>query len=282
MNYKSNVCPYNDLFIYHLEGRFRDEDEKDLGKEYLGNWVEDNYSFLFFSADPGYGIQIILDQQSHLKLLDIYSFSYEGWQGGGFEENRVEEFIIVPPWQRSCTDIDEYKIILDPGVVFGNGLHPTTKDCIRAISFLKKHYSFKKVIDIGTGTGILAISAAHLGATDVSAVDLNPLAVKTAIKNVSLNCYEKNIKVYEGSAEYFSNNKADLLIANIHFEVIKSFFSCNGFFNKKYYIFSGLMRSQAGDLRELISRYSLSVINEWEYEMTWYTILARGDLYEER
>jgi ribosomal protein L11 methyltransferase len=278
LNYKSNVCPYNDLFVYHLEGRFRDEDEKNLGKEYLGNWVEDNYSFLFFSADPGYGIQIILDQQSHLKLLDIYSFSYEEWQGGGFEENSVEEFIIVAPWQRSCTDIDQYKIILDPG----NGLHPTTKDCIRAISFLKKHYSFKKVIDIGTGTGILAISAVCLGATDVSAVDLNPLSVKTAINNVSLNCYEKNIKVYEGRAEDFSNNKADLLIANIHFEVIKSFFSCNGFLNKKYCIFSGLMRSQVADLRELISKYDMSIIKEWEYEMTWYTILARGDLYEKQ
>ena len=62
MNYKLNVCPYNDLFIYHLEGRFRDEDEKDLGKEYLGNWVEDNYSFLFFTQGQTVDIERIIEK----------------------------------------------------------------------------------------------------------------------------------------------------------------------------------------------------------------------------
>ncbi len=276
----TNVCPYKNLFIYHLEGLFHDEDEKYLGKEYLGNWVEDNYSFLFFSSQPGVEIEKIIKDQQDIKLLDKYFFSYEEWQGGAFEKISIENFRIVPPWTEPDAGNAASRIILDPGVVFGNGLHPTTKDCVRAILYLKKHYPFKKVIDIGTGTGILAIVSVYLGADDVTAVDLNPLAVKTACNNVKLNNFSDYIRVYAGKGEDYAHEGADLIIANIHFDVIKSMFSNDRFYNKKYCIFSGLMRTQAEDLRDLIKKQELSIMKEWEYEMTWYTMLVNGRRYD--
>ena len=274
MKLNTGVCPYENLFIYHIDGIFSREYEKNLGRNYIGNWIEDKYSFLFFSEDPGNDLEEIITQQPDIKILDKYFFSYEDWQGGGFEKKVIEDFIIVPPWEDINTDSIHHKIILDPGVVFGNGLHPTTKDCIRAISHLKKHYSFNKVLDIGTGTGILAISSVYLGATEVTAIDLNPLAVKTAMNNVVLNKLSKKIKVFEGKAEDYSCKEADILIANIHFEVTKLMFANKGFLDKDYYIFSGLMRSQAGDLRDLIRNNGMNIMKEWDHEMTWYTILA--------
>jgi ribosomal protein L11 methyltransferase len=271
---KINACPYKNLFIYHVDGVFSHEHEKKLGRKFIGNWVEDDYSFLFFAEDPGIDIEKILNRQSDINLLDKYSFSYEEWQGGGLERNRIENFIIIPPWEEVDTDTGKYEIILDPGVVFGNGLHPTTKDCIRAVSYLKSNYSFKKVVDIGTGTGILAICSVILGANDVVAIDLNPLAVKTASKNVDLNKLGNIIKVFEGKAEDNALDKADLLIANIHFDVIKSMFLIKGFLNKKHFIFSGLMRSQSKEVKDLIIQNGLKILKEWEYDLTWYTILA--------
>ncbi len=279
MEVKTCSCPYKNLIIYHIDGVFGHEYEKSLGRKYLGNWVEDRYSFLFFSEDPENDLEEIISRQQNLKILDKYSFSYEEWQGGGFEKKLIEEFIIVPPWEEEGTHNARYKIILDPGVVFGNGLHPTTKDCIRAVSYLKKHYSFNKVTDIGTGTGILAIASIYLGAEEVTAIDLNPLAVKTAANNVLLNNFNEKIKVFEGKAEDYACNEADLLIANIHFDVIKMMFANKGFLDKDYYIFSGLMRSQAGDLRELIKKNGMDIMKEWEYEMTWYTILVKGKVH---
>ena len=272
----TGVCPYKNLFILHAEGRLNEQDEKYLGKDFLGNWVEDEYSFLFFSSEPGDAVYKIIANNPRVDLLDKYSFTYEEWQGGGFEKKRIAEFIIASPWETGSEEDAGFKIILDPGVVFGNGLHPTTKDCLNAISYLKKQYSFKNVLDIGTGTGILAIASVHLGAELVTAVDLNSLAVKTAANNAILNGFEKKIKVYEGKAEDFTANDADLAIANIHFDVIRRLISKKDFLKRRYMIFSGLMRSQASEIKSMLLENKLTIENEWDHEMTWYTLLLRG------
>ena len=110
----------------------------------------------------------------------------------------------------------------------------------------------------------------------MTAVDLNPLAVKTATKNVLLNKFTERIKVFEGMAQEYAASEADLLIANIHFDVIKTMFSNRGFLDKDYYIFSGLMRSQAADLRDFIRNNRMNILKEWDHEMTWYTVLVKG------
>ena len=280
MIYKTGSCPYKDLYIYHLEGRFGEEDEKLLGKEFLGSWIEDEYSFLFFSSDPGSDVYKIITQNSLVRLLEKYKFPYEEWQGGGFEKKKIGEFIIVSPWEKDDEESEKYKIILDPGVFFGNGLHPTTKDCLYAISYLKKQYPFKKVLDIGTGTGILGIASIYLGANLVSAYDLNPLAVKTAINNVRLNGFEDRINVYRGKAEEISEDDSDLVIANIHFDVIKSLLLKNTFCNQSYLILSGLMRSQARDVKDFLLNTKLEIVKEWKHDMTWYTMLLCGNRNE--
>ena len=269
--------PYNDLYVYHIKGRVTDRDELKLGNSFIGNWVEDDFSFLFFSAVSSDPVSALIKNRFDLELIDNYHFTYEEWQGGGLTSVKIDNFLIVPPWEDEGTSPDAIKIIMDPGVVFGTGIHPTTRDCLKAISHTKKYYSFKKVLDIGTGTGILAIATACLGAREVLAIDLNPLAMKTAKKNVVLNKFENVIRASEGRAEDFIDESADLVVANIHYEVIKRILGHKGFIQKGYFIFSGLMRSQARDIKDMADGHDLIILKEWDHEMTWYTFLARKD-----
>jgi len=259
-----------------LRGRVRDIDERLLGENFLGNWVEDNESFLFFSSPSSEVVSGLLNDRSDLEFFDDYHFTYEQWQGSCLTPLRIENFLIVPPWNQIEAEKGELKIILDPGVVFGTGLHATTRDCLKAMVYLRSRYPLGKVMDLGTGTGLLAIAAAFLGSKEVLAVDLNPLSVKTAKKNVRLNCFEEIIKVIEGRVEGFVNEKADLVVANIHYEVIGKILENKGFRERSWFIISGLMRSQVQEVKWQMEKYDLQVIHERDNDMTWYTILAEN------
>ena len=267
--------PYDDLYIYLIEGRVSEADEIDLGKAFLGNWVEDDTAFLFFS-EPSKGlVDTLLRSREDLGYIDEYHLPYEQWQGGIFEPIRVEPLLIAPPWLEVESAPGEIKLVLDPGVVFGNGLHPTTIDSLRALIYLhESQISIKEVLDLGTGTGILALAAAYLGADNVTAVDLNPLAVKTAERNVLLNDFGEIINVVEGQAQDFVDRPADLVLANIHHAVIKRLLEMKDFREKNRFIISGLMRSQSRDLKTRLKTHGFEVIREWDHEMTWYTLLV--------
>ncbi|MFO8240994.1 MAG: 50S ribosomal protein L11 methyltransferase [Dissulfuribacterales bacterium] len=75
--------------------------------------------------------------------------------------------MIVPPWGELDSNKQLNQIVLDPGVVSGNGLHPTTRDCLRALAYAARTRPFESVLDFGTGTGILAVAAVLLGAVRV-------------------------------------------------------------------------------------------------------------------
>lgn len=219
-------------------------------------------------------VNALLKKREDLAFIDEYHLPYEQWQGGVLEPVRIDPFLIVPPWVEAEPRPADIKIILDPGVVFGTGLHPTTKDCLKAmVTLQERQIPIGKVLDLGTGTGILAMAAAFLGAGEVTAVDLNPLSVKTAKRNVLLNHLEGVIKVVEGEAQGFVDQSADLVIANIHHKVIQDLFETDGFLQKRRFIISGLMRSQVRDVKSQTQKCGLEVIREWDHEMTWYTLL---------
>ncbi|MBN1847948.1 MAG: 50S ribosomal protein L11 methyltransferase [Deltaproteobacteria bacterium] len=272
--YSRSAFPYEELYIYLLQGRVEEDDEDLFEDAFIGNWVEDDYSFLFFSKPAGDEIRRLLHVRSDLTLGDQYRFTYEEWQGGRFDAIKVDSFLITPPWISQAQEKGMIQILLDPGVVFGNGLHPTTRDCLKAIAHAMKVDRFDRVLDMGTGTGILALAAANMGAKRVSAVDLNPLCVKTAKHNVILNGLDGIVDVTQGRAEDFMNEPADLVVANIHHQVLVDLFENGSFKDKSRLILSGLMRSQAADIRSRLERHYFKLIHEWDHEMKWYTMLA--------
>ena len=268
------VAPYRDLYIYLLNGLVREDDEVVLGDKFLGNWVEEDSSFLFFEKPADKLLIRLLKRRSDLELVDDYYFTYEQWQGGGLDALRIEGFLIVPPWEKTFSTEGLIRILLDPGVVFGNGLHPTTRDCLRAIVCAHRQRHFSRVMDLGTGTGVLALAVACIGAERVLAADLNPLCIRTANKDVSLNGLEEIIELIEGPAEDFFDKRADLVVANIHHAVIRDLLDRRVFRKKDRVIISGLMRSQAREVKtQLVSRH-FRILREWDHDMTWFTFLA--------
>ena len=215
-----------------------------------------------------------MKKRCDLEVVDDFYFTYEQWQGGGLDVLSIERFLIVPPWEKAVSAEGLIRIFLDPGMVFGNGLHPTTRDCLKAIVCAHRQRPFARVLDLGTGTGVLALAAALLGAERVLAADLNPLCVKTASRNVSLNGLDEIIEVVERPAEDFYDQPAELMVANIHHAVIRNLLEMRVFRKKDRIILSGLMRSQARDVKAELVRPRFRLLREWDHDMTWFTFLA--------
>jgi ribosomal protein L11 methyltransferase len=267
---------YHDLYIYLINGVVPVEDEAAFGEGFIGRWIEGESSFLFFSEPSREKIDVLLRSRPGLSLFQEHHFSYEEWQGNILEPVKVENLLIVPPWKNVEAEDGLFRILLDPGVVFGSGLHPTTRDCLRALLYLMSEKPLEKVLDLGTGTGVLALAAARLGAQKVLAVDLNPLCVKTTRRNVALNRLEETIEVLEGNAEDLAGSPADLVLANIHYDVLARLVDQPALQRRPWYILSGLLRSQARDIEAGLPARRLKLERKWDHEGTWFTMLVKG------
>lgn len=129
-----------------------------------------------------------------------------------------EKFIIKPEWATlPLPSSSRITIELNPGAAFGTGLHPTTKLCLLRI---EKHLSpGMNVLDLGTGSGILAIAAAGLGASKVIAFDIDPVASRAALSNVKANGVDRLVHVRRGTLSLRTQRELkgyfDLALANI-------------------------------------------------------------------
>lgn len=136
-----------------------------------------------------------------------------------------ERLWIQPSWVDELDDESGDKVqpgdlvlTLDPGMAFGTGSHPTTQMCLR---FLEKYLEpGQSVMDVGTGSGILAIAAAKLGASEVFAFDNDDLAVKTAVSNVEQNSVTGLIQLEVGTLETVPFRQWDVVVVNILAQVI--------------------------------------------------------------
>jgi ribosomal protein L11 methyltransferase len=132
----------------------------------------------------------------------------ESWKAE-FVPIRIGAFLVRPTWSKAVAG-DAVELVLDPGMAFGTGLHPTTQQCLEALSTLS--LEGRSVLDVGTGSGILAIAAAKRGASPVVAVDTDALAVDAARENAVRNGVA--IPVAAGSAADVPG-RFELVVANI-------------------------------------------------------------------
>ena len=118
---------------------------------------------------------------------------------------------IVPGWEEH--DTDRIKIIMDPGMAFGTGTHETTSLCLETLDSLVK--GGERVLDIGTGSGILAIAALKLGAGSAEGVDIDPMCVRTAGENAARNGVADRFKVLVGDLSDKASGQYNIITANI-------------------------------------------------------------------
>ncbi len=127
-----------------------------------------------------------------------------------------ERFVVKPTWEEYEAGPRNVVIQIDPGMAFGTGLHATTRLCLQGLE--QYVFSGATVADVGTGSGILAVGAVLLGASQVEAVDNDPLAVRVAQENVTLNTVADRVHVYEAATP--PAGEYDFVVANILAHVI--------------------------------------------------------------
>lgn len=139
----------------------------------------------------------------------------KGWQPVAVGEN----LIIAPPWSELSPSESKIVILIEPGMAFGTGTHETTRMCLKA---MENHFRGRSFLDVGTGTGILAIAAAKLDSSAIiRACDTDPLAIRIARENAILNSVDGRITFRVGSLED-EDPSADLVCANLTADVIIS------------------------------------------------------------
>lgn len=140
------------------------------------------------------------------------------WKAYYKPEKVGSQIVIKPTWETYVQAPGELVVELDPGMAFGTGTHPTTVMCIQALEEFVR--GGETVFDIGTGSGVLSIVAAKLGAAEVTAVDLDETAVRVAAENAEYNDVSDRVRVLEGNLLDVVSGQADLVVANIIADII--------------------------------------------------------------
>ena len=264
------------LYIYELAGTV-DRPEACFGQELLAHWREGDSTFLFFSGPAAAAMPAFLAGHPGLSWLRTHEITYRDWQAGeSLEVMEIGRLRIIPLGRPVPADGRGPAVIIDPGVVFGSGQHPTTRDSLRALLRVYEEDSPARVLDLGTGTGILALAALKLGAREVFAVDWNPACVANACRNAALNGLSERLRVVEGAAEKYVAEQADLLLANLHFAVVGELVQSPAFYQKTWVLVSGLLRSEAHAIKDRLQQPAFTLVQEWETDGTWFTLLGRN------
>jgi len=171
------------------------------------------------------------DEELLLKTLlpyrEMFTFSYditlipqknwnEVWESN-FEPLTIGGQVFVRATFHEPRPEFQYEIVIDPKMAFGTGHHQTTSMMLQLM--LENEFAQKKVLDMGCGTGILAIMAAKLGAAAITAIDYDPLCYESTLENAQLN-HIKNIKVICGSKEAIPAQQFDTILANINRNIL--------------------------------------------------------------
>jgi len=266
-------APYDQLFIYEVAGDARPA----IGAPpagYLGLWLEADSSFVFFDRPADEAMARILAAGPGLKLLDRHQLSYEQWQGGqALAPIVVDDLHIVPAWLDYDPPAGARLVRLDPGLVFGSGLHPTTAHCLELLHLRRQRGPLGRVLDLGCGTGILGLAAAAWGAHGVTAVDLNPLCVETTQANARRNGLA--LTAVEGPAQDFIHLPAQVVLSNLHWQVQELILADEAkLAHGPELILSGIMRGFVGQVEDRLGRLGYRVLQRREADFTWFTFWA--------
>ena len=204
-----------------------------------------------------------------------------------FRPTRVGSRIVVrPSWEEYTPDPGDLVIEMDPGMAFGSGLHETTSMCIRALESIMRGGNsdaegnesgrFHKILDVGTGTGILAIAGVLLGADEALGIDIDTDAVRVAEENIINNGMSDRIHVRYGDLTEGVDYEADIIVANLMADlVIKLSPAAAGHLRQGgWYVTSGILDVKEEQVSKAIRDAGFDicdVLNDGE----WRAVVAR-------
>ena len=165
---------------------------------------------------------------------------------------------VCPSWEDYETDRKVLK--LDPGMAFGTGTHETTYLCLEVLD--REIKGGERVLDVGTGSGILGIGAILLGAEDVEGVDIDPTAVKVAIENAELNGVADKFKIKVGDLADQASGTYDIVVANIVANAVMMLSGVIPQFLKKggLYITSGIIDTRKDEVVACLEKLGFEIL----------------------
>src|ERR1035437_98711 len=227
-----------------------------------------------------FGLRPIGELQTRLVREEDWA---EAWKSH-FPVLRIgRRMVIRPTWRRHRALPDDVVLSLDPGMAFGTGLHPTTRLCLAALETLadegllargRARNGTARVIDVGCGSGILAIAAGALGAGEMLGVDTDPIAVESTTANARLNGQSRRLRVRQGSVPS-GEGPFDIILANLIASLLvllarplRDELAPGG-----HILASGIFRDREGDVRGAFEAAGLTVARRWAEE-DWVALEA--------
>ncbi|QIK50656.1 50S ribosomal protein L11 methyltransferase [Jeotgalibaca porci] len=215
-----------------------------------------------------------------LLINDVKEEDWENsWKAYYYPVRITRYLTVVPFWETyEKEQEDEKLLVMDPGMAFGTGTHPTTKLSLEALETTIR--GGEKVIDVGTGSGVLSIAAKALGAEEVHAFDIDEIATRQAKENIALNQYANDVTVEPNNLlNGIKNANADLIVANILAEILMLMVddAWDNLKDNGYFILSGIINSKREELEEkLLSRGF--VIEQAKISGDWHCLICKKEV----
>ncbi|MGY3707761.1 50S ribosomal protein L11 methyltransferase [Granulicatella adiacens] len=192
---------------------------------------------------------------------------------------RVTRFLtVVPSWVNYEKEQDDELLIeLDPGLAFGTGTHPTTQLSLTALEQTIR--GNESVLDVGTGSGVLSIASKLLGASKVTAFDIDEMATRVAKENIALNPTIGEIEVFENNLLVGVDQKSDLIVANILAEILlqmpeDAYRNLN---DDGRLILSGIIESKADEVMEAYEKAGFTLVERMTMR-EWNCFIMKKDV----
>lgn len=194
----------------------------------------------------------------HIKPLADQNWK-ESWKASFKPIVIADRIVILPPWESNNNYKQQHQIVIDPGMAFGTGQHETTQLCLEA---MLKYNVPSKVLDVGTGSGILAIAAMQLGATYVIGNDLDSDCIRIANENAVKNNVAQ-ISFTNEAIENITENNFDMIIANIQSNPLKKIMKdiYERISTQGIIILSGILTSEVNDFSNFLLNMNFNIIS---------------------
>jgi len=260
------------ISVYELKGSGRPREVPKEGLE--GIWPEPPFYYLFYRKESARAVLEWLKSHPDWELTARYHLPYEHWQDIAAHQMGLGSFNIrlgpvasaapIPgdalfrppdsgPAGGPAAATAVISILIDPGVVFGSGLHPTTQGCLIAISEIFESNAIHTAVDFGSGSGILAIACALARAKFVLAIDRNPLALEVARRNVLANGVQDRIAFVEADGPGCIDMRPDFFIMNVEWPVMEKTLAAEEWRRARRVVLAGFLESRL----ESVKRFAL-------------------------
>jgi len=257
-------CGMTILRVYELRGERLPPGVPEEGL--AGIWPEPPYFYLFYTAEALDSILEWVKSNPQWQLTSSYTLPYEQWQDVSGAQFTIGPFTILaargsedslgPPPRIPSGILSGISpgipIRIDPGIVFGSGLHPTTRGCILALAALFQANEIHKAVDLGTGTGILAIACILLGTRRVIAIDCNMAALCVARRNAQLNGAADKISFLAADRPAVLKAASDLLVMNLEWPILQKILETDEWKGYPFIIASGFLESLLDHLKATV------------------------------